>query len=541
MGKFAVVGLVGTLMVCTAHGQTASSGMGACEQLTKLALTGAKVTSVKTVAAGAFAAHANATPWLEGAAEFYKGLPAFCRVQVTATPSKDSDIKIEVWMPSSGWNGKFQGQGNGGFAGEIDHRSMGAAMSEGYATAGTDTGHSAAGTDARWALGHPEKVTDFGYRSIHEMTRIGKEVTKGFYGNAARKSYFASCSNGGRQGLMEAQRYPQDYDGILAGAPANYWSHLLTNALYNVQVTMKPAESYIPASKLEAIATAVNDVCDAQDGVKDGVLNDPRQCHFDPAVLLCKEGDSEKCLTAAQVTTLKKLYEGGSDSQGKRIFPGYLPGAEEGRGGWAIWITGTAPGKSLMYAFGVGFFSDMIYQKADWDYKDARIDEAEAAADQAAKTFNATDPNLAVFHERGGKLILYHGWNDAAISALNTLDYYHSVAQTMGVPVTESFVRVFMVPGMQHCSDGPGANSFGQGWASPAKDPRKNMRLALEKWVEDGAAPDTVIATKYVSDEDHSQGVKMTRPLCAYPQTAKYRGSGDTNDAANFVCVAGGE
>ena len=258
-----------------------------------------KITSAETVAAGAFTQAADMTPSL---ATFYKQLPAFCRVKAVATPSADSDIKIEVWLPTSGWNGRFRGQGNGGFAGEIDYRSLGQSISQGYAAAATDTGHAASGTDARWALGHPEKITDFAYRAIHEMTVVGKAAVKAFYGEAPRHAYFSSCSNGGRQALMEAQRFPEDYDGILAGAPANYWTHLLASALWDAQATTLDPASYIPTSKIPTIAHAVNEACDAADGVKDGVLNDPRKCHFNPATLLCKEGDSASCLTQPQVT-----------------------------------------------------------------------------------------------------------------------------------------------------------------------------------------------------------------------------------------------
>ena len=359
--------------------------------------------------------------------------------------------------------GSFRGQGNGGFAGEIDFRSMGAAVAQGYATAGTNTGHSGGGTDASWALGHPEKVTDFGYRAIHTMTQVAKAAIKAFYGKAPQHSYFASCSNGGRQALMEAQRFPEDYDGILAGAPANFWTHLLTKAVADAQATTLDPASYIPSQKLPAIANAVNAACDARDGVTDGVVNDPRRCHFDPAALLCKERDSDACLTAPQVTALEKLYEGPHDSRGHEIFPGYVPGAEEGDGGWGPWITGPAPGKSLLFAFGTGFFANMVYERADWDYRSANIEQAlKAAEEKTAHKLDATDANLTAFKARGGKLILYHGWNDPAISALNTIHYYDSVVSRLGRQETDAFVRLYMVPGMQHCGGGPGANSFGQ-------------------------------------------------------------------------------
>ncbi len=543
MRKMLAVVIVAVFAARGARGQKAPSATYSCEGLAQLELSEAKVVSAEAVAAGTFTPPATLTPWLVGDPSFYKTLAGFCRVVVKATPSADSDIKIEVWLPlntgdGAGWNGKFRGQGNGGFAGEIDYRGLAFALHEGYATAGTNTGHSAGGTDASWALGHPEKVTDFGYRGIHEMTKIAKAVINTFYGSKAQHSYFGACSNGGRQALMEAQRFPEDYDGILAGAPANFWTHLLTRALADVNATTLDPASYLPANKLSAIARAVNAACDAQDGVTDDLLNDPRRCHFDAATLLCKEGDGKTCLTAPQVATLKKLYEGLHEANGNLIFPGYVPGAEEGPGGWATWITGAAPGKSLMFAFGTGYFSNMVYEKADWNYRDANVEQAlKAAEEKTAQKLDAADANLAAFQARGGKLILYHGWNDPAISALNTITYYNSVATKMGRSTTRTFVRLYMAPGMQHCAGGPGPNSFGQG-GEFVKDPQHKMELALEQWVEKGTPPHEIVATKYV-DDDSAKGVKMTRPLCPYPQIAKYKGKGDPNDARNFVCAPG--
>ncbi len=537
MNKTFMLTVVALFLACSASAQNAPSPAKSCEALSQFALPKAKILSAGTVEAGTFTPPAIKTPWLIGNPELYKTLGAFCRVVVEATPSGDSSIKMEVWMPIDGWNGKFRGQGNGGFAGEIDYRRLGLAVQQKYATAATDTGHSAEGTDARWALGHPQKVIDFGYRAIHEMTQIAKTVINAFYGNNPRHSYFDNCSNGGRQALMEAQRFPADYDGIISGAPANFWTHLLTKALADAQATTLDPASYIPASKLPALARAVNTACDAQDGVSDGVLNDPRQCKFDPATLLCKADDSNECLTAPQITALRKLYEGPHDAKGALIFPGYLPGAEEGPGGWGAWITGQEPGKSLLFAFGTGYFSNMVYGKADWNYRNTKVNDGLKAADaKTSKILNATDPNLAAFKGRGGKLILYHGWNDAAISALNTINYYNSVASKMGQAQTDAFSRLYMVPGLQHCGGGPGANSFGQ-LGQGAPDAQHNIEVALEQWVEQGIAPSEIVATKYV-DDDPAKGVKFTRPLCPYPQVAKYKGAGDTNDAANFVCAA---
>ena len=507
-----------------------------CEQLAQLALPNTKNALAQTVAAGTFTPPAAVTPWMAASPSFYKQLPTFCRVTAEAKPTTDSDIKIEVWMPASGWNGKFRGQGNGGFAGEIDHRSLGLAILQGYASAATDTGHAADGGDATWALGHPEKIIDFAYRAIHEMTLVGKAAVNAFYGDGPKHSYFANCSNGGRQALMEAQRYPADYDGILAGAPANYWTHLLTGALWDAQATTLDPDSYIPSSKIPAIAQAVLAACDAKDGVKDGIVNDPRQCHFDPSTMLCKEGNSDSCLTQPQVTALKKLYEGAHNSQGKEIFPGFVPGGEDGEGSWPLWITGDGPGKALLFAFDYGYFADMVYGKKDWDYKKANIDDAVAASDKAyAGVLNATETNMKAFQARGGKLIIYHGWSDSAISPLNSINYYKSVVEKMGKPEADSFLRLYMVPGMQHCGGGPGPDVFGEYGISSVNDPQHNLYLALEEWVEKGNAPSTVIASK-MEGQGPAAKVKMTRPLCVYPLEAKYKGTGDTNDAANFAC-----
>ena len=538
MRSVLVAVVVAVLLAGGAHGQQASPAGDPCAGLARLELTEAKVVSAELVPAGAFPPPAGGDPWMTGDPAVYKALPAFCRVVVKATPSADSDIPVEVWMPAAGWSGRFRGQGNGGFAGAIDYRSMAAAVARGDATAGTNTGHSGGGTDARWALGHPEKVTDFGYRAIHVMTRIAKAVVRANYGRAPRHSYFGSCSNGGRQALMEAQRFPEDYDGILAGAPAYHWTHLLTNALADTLATSTETASYIPPAKLPTIARAVNAACDARDGVTDGVLDDPRQCRFDPATLVCREGESDACLTAPQASALAKLYEG-LRSSGREVYPGFLPGAEEGQGGWGQWITGPAPGKSLLFAFATNYFANVVYEKADWDYRQANLEQAlKAAVEKTAEKLDATDPDLSAFRARGGKLILYHGWNDPAIPAPSTVRYYDSVVSRLGRQETEAFVRLYMVPGMQHCGGGPGPNSFGQFGAAASDEPQRNVTTVLERWVEKSEAPSAIVATKYV-DDDPAKGVKSTRPLCPYPQTATYKGQGDPSDAGSFRCTPG--
>ena len=287
---------------------------------------------------------------------------------------------------------------------------------------------------------------------------------------------------------MEAQRYPADYDGILAGAPANYWTALLSTAVVDTQALTATPASFIPPAKIPTIAHAVLAACDKLDGVSDGILNDPRQCHFDPASIECKDGeDSATCLTAPQVTALKKIYAGLQDSDGRQIFPGYLPGAEEGSNGWGLWITGPAPAKSLLAFFGVGYFSNMVYEKADWDYKTFTLNSGlQMANEKTDAALNAVNPDLSAFRARGGKLILYHGWDDPAIPALNTVNYYESVQAKLGRAETVSFARLYMVPGMQHCGGGPGPDNFGQSLDLAADDPGHNIRIALEDWVEKG-------------------------------------------------------
>jgi Tannase and feruloyl esterase len=530
--------LLSSALTGAANAQNEPTSSDSCERLAKSEFPKASITTAKAIGAGAFVGPPQAFTGADMSA-FYKKLPAFCRVVVKATPTADSDITVEVWMPLTGWNGKLQGLGNGGFAGIIDYVEVGAAITKGYAATATDAGHTGSPIDASWALGHPEKVIDFGHRGIHEMTRVAKLAVQQFYGSAPKHSYFAGCSDGGREALMEAQRYPDDYDGILAGAPANYWTALLSTSVVDTQALTETPASFIPQAKIPVISNAVLAACDKLDGVADGILNDPRQCHFDPASIECKAGEeSDKCLTAPQVTALKRVYAGLQDAHGQTIFPGYLPGAEEGGGGWGMWITGPAPARSLMAFFGIGYYSNMVYEKTDWTYKSFAMDSGmQAAKTKTSAALDAVNPDLTPFRSRGGKLILYHGWNDPAIPAINTINYYEDVVAKVGRANADSFARLYMVPGMQHCGGGPGADTFGTSGSWPANDPQHNIRVALETWVEKGTAPATIIASKTV--EGNSQGIPtMTRPLCVYPQAAKYKDSGDTNSADSFVCAS---
>jgi feruloyl esterase len=499
-----------------------------CEGLAKVALTNTSISLAESTPAGTF------TP---PSGKPIPNLPAFCRVAGVIKPSADSNIQFEVWMPATGWNGKFQGIGNGGFAGAISFSGMAAALARGYATASTDTGHQGGGTDATWALGHREKVIDFGYRAIHETAEKAKALIRGFYGDGPKRSYFHSCSNGGRQALMEAQRFPGDYDGIIAGAPANDWTHLLSSAVWQMQATLAEPGSYIPAAKLQAIQAAVLVACDSLDQVKDGVIESPAQCRFDPATLLCKGAESDSCLTTPQVAALKKLYDGPRNSEGKPIFPGYSPGGEAEPGGWAPWITGSEREKSLLFAFGTQFFKNIVYENAAWDFRTFQLHrDLSAANEKVGRFLSAVDPDLKHFKERGGKLIIYHGWSDAAIPAQSAINYYQSVLKKMGSKDANTFVRLFMVPGMQHCGGGSGPNSIGQA-PGVEGDALRDIDAAMERWVEQGVAPQQIIATKYKTGADPASGVDRTRPLCPFPQVARWKGSGGTNDAGNFTCA----
>ena len=506
-----------------------SSGPAAaqsCEKLSELKLTNTTITAAQSMAPGAF------TP--PGSTAAYTDLSSFCRVTGVIKPTADSDIKFEVWMPSTGWNGKFHGIGNGGFAGSISYSWMAGAVARGYAAASTDTGHTT--SDASWALGHPEKIVDYGHRAIHEMTEKAKAIIGAFYGSAPKRSYFASCSNGGRQALMEAQRYPNDYDGLIAGAPANYFTRILTGFAFNLQALHADQESYIPPTKLKAIETAALASCDARDGVSDNVLDDPTKCGFDPSVLLCKGADSNDCLTEKQIAVLKKIYAGPRTSKGEQIIPGFVPGGETGPGGWSTWINPADPKRAAQFFFSTQAFANMVYNDPKWDLKSFNLERDSKLADEKlASNLNAIDPNLKAFKARGGKLILYHGWNDAALPPVNTINYYQSVVGRMGKLEANSFVRLFMVPGLQHCFGGPGPDSFGAMVTAGQSDPQHDMTMALERWVEQGVAPDQIIASKRQGDAK-SPPVR-TRPLCPFPQVARYKGSGSTDDAANFVCV----
>ena len=466
-------------------------------------------------------------------------LPAFCRVQGVLHPTADSHIAFEVWLPAETWDGRFQGVGNGGFAGAIPYSGLAAALRSGQAAAASDTGHSAGGTDAKWADGHPEKVVDFGWRAVHLTAMAGQALAKAFYGTAPRNSYFISCSNGGRQALMEAQRFPGDYDGIVAGAPAYNWTGLFTDFIWNAQWLAKPGGA-IPAAKASALASAVLAKCDKIDGLADGLLGDPRRCHFDPAVLRCTAGETISCLTDPQIATLRAIYRGPRTPDGKPIYFGFLPGGETAPGApnWDLWIFGLAPGASAQNAFGGNFYKYMVGAPAGWTPAafDFGRDYRRLVA-KTAGTFNATDPDLSRFAARGGKLILFHGWSDAGIPAQGTVAYRDAVVRKMGAKRSQEFMRLFMVPGMHHCGGGIGPSDFGQGGPDPDNhDPASNLAAALQAWVEQGRAPQQIVARQAPAPGKPPPETIRTGLICAYPRQARLTPGGDPMRAESYLC-----
>ena len=522
------------ILSCTAA-LLASSALAApalaieCEALWDYKIPNSDIHSVQTNAAGLYRA-ADGT--------VLDNMPTFCRVAVAAHPTGDSDIEYEVWMPSSGWNGKFVGLGNGGFTGTIRYDQMADMVKAGYATANTNTGHW--GSDGTFAYRRPEKIIDFGYRAVHLMTEQSKTLVKAFYSKDPSRSYFSGCSQGGRQGMMEAQRYPEDYDGIIVGDPAYNWTnHYIAGHLWLASVLYdKGPNSILPDWVAPIVGKAVNDACDAKDGIKDGIVSDPRACKLNPEILLCQPGQAAKsCLSQDQVAAVMKFYGGPGDRVPANYYPGFDFGGELEN--WPNTLSSDFPFGGEHGRQGFPFFKYFVFNDPNWDIHNWKwtkqsidyVENKEVVPGQTIiQVFNATNPDLEKFKARGGKIMHYHGFGDPDIPGQNSINYFESVIAAQGKKYgaakakteTEGFYRLFMVPAMGHCRNGPGPNTF-------------DMLPALDSWVEKGIAPTQVVATKYV-DNKKSSGVKMTRPLCPYPQVARYKGTGDSNVAESFIC-----
>ncbi len=475
----------------------------ACARLTSLTLQNATVTSAQVVPAGQFKSPENA-------GEEFANLPAFCRIEMTITPTHDSDIKAEEWLPVSGWNGKFQEVGNGGWGGSIQYGELAEALGHGYAAASTDTGHT--GGSASFALGHPEKLIDFDYRAVHETALDSKAAISALYGAAPQLSYFAGCSGGGRQAFMEVQRFPQDFEGVIAGAPGYDRTGESFQLVLVAQATLNDPASRIPPEKYAVLHQAALDACDARDGLKDGLISDPTRCKFDPAVTECKGADGPNCLTPAQVIAAKKIYAPVLDPQTKKeLFPGFEPGSE-------LRWSGTSGGPRPL-AVADDFFKYVVFKDPNWDFRTLNLTHDLPLARKLDNgDLSATSANVKPFVQRGGKLLIYHGWGDQNVAPQFTTHYYDRLVNTLGKSQVADSVRVYMVPGMGHCGGGEGPNVF-------------DTLTPLEQWREHGVAPTEIIASQITQGH-----VSRTRPLCPYPQLAEYKGSGSVDEAENFVC-----
>jgi feruloyl esterase len=493
-----MIGLLGTALLAAAL-QAAP-----CEGLQSLSIPGGTITSAKPVAEGPFArpgGPGRGGPGPQSSAP----LPAHCRVTMVLKPTADSNINVELWMPAENWNGKFLAVGNGGWAGAIQgYGDMQEGLRRGYATAATDTGHSAAdGPNGMFALGHPEKIVDFAYRAVHDMTVKSKRVINAFYNRPPEYSYFKGCSTGGRQAVMAAQRYPGDFDGIIGGALANRHIHMHTASVAtSVHLSRNPEEA-IPQAQAKMVNEAVMNKCDT---LKEGFLNNPHQCAFDFSSLLCKGGSDDSCLTRLQLRTVEEFYGGLKNSKGELIFSGQSLGNSLP----ALQSTNEAPN-----AFVFDTVRILGFQNADYDWRSFDLDRDMPRIDAAAGFVDAVNPDLRGFKAHGGKLLLYHGWNDTGIPPENTILYYSSVLKEMGSK-QDDWMRLFMVPGMGHCGGGNGPSTF-------------DTLSALEKWREENIAPAQIMGSNPRSG--------LSRPLCPYPKYAAYDGTGDLKDSANWNCA----
>jgi feruloyl esterase len=479
-----------------------------CEDLTKVSLASGRIDSAQTVAAGAFSPPDGGRGLAEAP---YASLSAFCRVRLTLKPSTDSDIKVEIWLPATDWNGKYQAIGNGGFAGAIPYPNMALALSGGYATSGTDTGH--VGHNADFVPGHPEKLVDFAYRAIHETAVKGKTIISARYGDAPTRSYFNGCSLGGKQALTSAQRYPDDFDGIVAGASAWDQMRMMGARLEFNLFAHRNADSWIPPSKYSMIHEAVLRFCDARDGLVDGVIEDPTQCNFDYASLTCKGPDGPSCLTPSQVESAKILIAPLKNPKTSAVlYEGHLMPGSELR--WDV-LAGKEPLPYTIMAFkNITFQNDPLWTPQKFNFA-TDIEFADKLDDGLLAS---RDFDLKPFFDRGGKLLMWHGWADPQVPPQNSTIYYSNVLKTVGKSA-ENSIALFMIPGVYHCNGGPGTDQW-------------DKAAVLDDWVEHGVKPTRIIASHLTDGR-----VDKTRPLCPYGQVAKYKGSGDSNDAANFACV----
>lgn len=444
---------------------------------------------------------------------------SFCRVQGRI----EKEIEFEVWLPvASRWNGKHLGVGNGGYAGFINYSSLAHGLKRGYAAASTDTGHTGGPMDASWALGQPQRIENYGGRAQHLTAAVAKQIIETYYARPARYSYFMGCSGGGQQGLTAAQRYPEDYDGIVSGAPGTSFPDMSTYVMLNGRANGGPPASRLSQQDMEFAVARMVAACDSNDGVKDGLIEHPPSCNFDFASLMCTGAEQGQCLSKAQVENLRGLFSPLRDSSGKEIYPPpaigtLLPVSELARRG----------------KLGADMYRYAVFQDESWDPASFVLERDLPVARERLEALISDDVDLTPFASRNARLILYHGWDDSGPSPYNSINYYEAVRRKVGEQKTDGFFRLFMAPGMYHCGGGPGPNSFGNVGDPPVLDAQHDVLMALEQWVERETAPERIIASRVMGGR-----VERSRPLCPYPKVARYQGAGSIDEAKNFACVA---
>ena len=524
-----------------AVGQSTQQAAASCERLASLALPNTTITAAAIVKAGDFTVPGDAardgggssalagtigaipdvpgrvTANTAGLGLGYNGgrgiplfsmLPAFCRVAATLTPSPASDIRMEMWMPIAGWNANFRGTSPNGLGGVLNYNAMAVGLMDGFAIAGTDTGHR--GGDTAW-MRDPERITDFAGRAMHETTVVGKALASAYYGTAPKYAYMIECGGGSAAALHEVQKYPADYNGVVVGGHAAHLTRQIFGQLWPWLVSHPNGVAILPSATLAIVHDAVLKKCDVLDGVKDGLLENPLTCTFDPKEIACKPGDTANCLTAMQIEAVQKIYEGPTNPRThEQIWSPLFRGSELD---WSFFTESAAP---------IGIATSalrMMLGDPSWDYRMVDFDRHVAVADQSdIARVNASSPDISAYVRGGGKLMLSGGWNNALVPAGAVVDYYTRVEAKIGLQDTRDGVRLYMVPGMIECNGGPGTDTF-------------DMLGVMRRWVERGDAPSDVPASRI----EHGKVVR-TRPLCPYPQVATYRGSGSTDDARNFVC-----
>lgn len=487
-----------------------------CESLAKVALPDATITKAELIAAGQYPMTEEMTRTrpgmsVDGRLQLAPN-PAFCLIAATLKPSSDSNIKVEVWLPQSGWNRKMLMVGNWGWGGSLMHAGMLTGLLDGYATASSDTGHNEAedGPGGKFALGHPEKMIDYAGRAYHLATVDAKTLIKAFYGQGPSRSYWIGCSLGGLEGLIEAKKYPNDFDGIVAGAPPNPLARFNSVQLWASWLIAQDRSRLIPKEKYTMIHDAVVKQCASPIGKQDNLVDEPDKCNFNPKQLQCKGADAPDCLTEPQVYLLQQTYAGPTNPRTKEvIFPGPALGSE-------LDLFMFANGGEPMVPLDLFRY---VFQDANWDWKRIDWDKDVTTAIDKVGPLMHVDSDLKPFFDHGGKLLLYVGWADYH-NPQELIEYYKSVVKNSGGEQRKNSIRLFTIPGMAHCAGGTGCDTF-------------SKLDVIDAWVDQGKAPERIVASKVTDGK-----VVRTRPLCAYPSVAKYKGSGDTSDAANFTCTA---